>query len=345
MDKNIDVLIVGGGICGRLAQLELEKRGQRTLVIDAPGSNHCTAVAAGLANPIIGKYFTVGWRVDEFFVDLAGYYGALEKRLTTSFFTPKPLKRIIASAGEQNTWLSKSHLDKYVGFCSFSHETIEGLHTSFGVLDVARGGEMRTRDFLKACNEQLPTLAATYTDELLDLENKQYAGVPFQQIIFAEGHRVMQNPLWHKQIKIVPNKGEILEIKTELPAGGYIVLGPIFLQHLADDRWRVGATYEAGETILEPTSAKKEELQDRLEKILAVPYTVVDHYCGVRPTTPDRKPAIGVHPQYDFMYLLNGMGSKAVSMAPTLVGELIDAMLLGSALHEDVALQRFEKWV
>jgi glycine/D-amino acid oxidase-like deaminating enzyme len=84
MDKNIDIHIVGGGISGRLAQLELQARGKSTLVLDAPEANHCSAVAAGLANPVIGKYFSVGWRVEDFFADFfaAGFLLVAAFRIT-----------------------------------------------------------------------------------------------------------------------------------------------------------------------------------------------------------------------------------------------------------------------
>ena len=84
MHESIDCLIIGGGISGRLIQLEMESRGLSTLVYDSPKGNHCTQVAAGLANPVVGKYFTIGWRAQEFFTPLADYYADLENRLDAS---------------------------------------------------------------------------------------------------------------------------------------------------------------------------------------------------------------------------------------------------------------------
>jgi len=339
--QKVECLIVGGGICGRLLQLNLEQRGINTLVYDSPSGNHCTAVAAGLANPLVGKFFTVGWRANEFFPHLASFYANLEKRLSTSFFRPRLLKRIISTAGEQNIWLSKAHQSKYVGFCSFAHEDLVGLNTHFGVLNVLQGGELDTRSFLEGCDSQLNTRKEDIDYTKLDLINKEYNGVTFDKIIFAEGHKLRDNPIWNKYIKVVPTKGELLVIETDLEPHGSIYLGSVFMQHLCDNRWRVGSTYNKNDATLHPTAMMKDDLVTKLEKVLQLPYKVIDHYCGIRPASVDRKPLLGEHPEYKNSYVVNGMGSKAVSMAPVLVDELVDYMYGEGELHESVLLNRF----
>jgi glycine oxidase len=109
-------------------QLELQRRGCSTLVYDISQNNKSTVIAAGLANPLVGKFFTIGWRADEFFAPLTGFYEELENRLDSSFYRACRMRRIIAHAGEQNIWLSKAHKEKYKGFCDFSNESIAGLN-------------------------------------------------------------------------------------------------------------------------------------------------------------------------------------------------------------------------
>ncbi len=339
--QKIDCLIVGGGICGRLLQLELEKKGKSTLVYETPQANHCTTVAAGLANPLVGKFFTVGWRAAEIFPTLASYYHALEKRLSSSFFRPINYKRIISSAGEQNIWLSKAHKAKYNGFCSFSNETISGLNTQFGVLNVRQGGEMNTRVFLKACEKLLATCFETFDLKDLNTQHKRYQDVIYENIIFAEGYKLTANPLWNDNVTIIPTKGELLTLDIDLEPKGDIYLGSVFLQHIKDRTWRAGSTYARNDSTLNPTNMMRDDITDKLEKVVNIPYKIVDHYCGVRPATLDRKPIIGRHPLYKDLYVINGMGSKAVSMAPLLVEELLDYMYQGTDINESVDLHRF----
>ena len=338
--QKVDCLIVGGGICGRLLQLELEKQGKTTLVYDAPTPNHCTAVAAGLANPLVGKFFTIGWRADEIFPPLASYYQSIEKRLSSSFFRPTNFKRIISSAGEQNIWLSKAHKAKYQGFCSFANETIPGLNTQFGVLNVLQGGEMDTRTFLAACEEQLTTRKSLFHIEKLHISERTYDDIAYENIVFAQGYELADNPLWSDIIKIVPTKGELLTVHTDLEPQGDIYLGSVFLQHLEGKKWRAGSTYAQNDRTLHPSDIMRDDLTVKLDKVLNLPYEIVDHYCGVRPASLDRKPVLGNHPLYNNMYVLNGMGSKAVSLAPLLAAELVSNMYRNTKLNESVDLLR-----
>lgn len=339
--QKVDNLIVGGGICGRLLQLQLQKEGKSTVVYDSPVPNHCTAVAAGLANPLVGKFFTIGWRADEVFPPLSTYYATLEKQLHTSFFRPIGFKRIISSAGEQNIWLSKAHKSKYAGFCSFENEKIEGLNTSFGVLHVKQGGEMDTTAFLAACAMYLPTQKEDFDVCKLDVLAKTYNEWCFDKIIFAEGYKIAENPLWNSLAHIVPTKGELLTIETDLELKDTVYLGAVFLQHISENTWRVGSTYNQNDSSLLPTAANKEDLTRKLDKVINTRYEVKNHYCGVRPSSLDRKPILGEHPKHEDVYVVNGMGSKAVSLAPLLIAEMVAFMYGREKLNENIKLLRF----
>lgn len=339
--RKVDNLIIGGGICGRLLQLQLQKEGKSTLVYDSPVPNHCTAVAAGLANPLVGKFFTIGWRADEIFPPLADYYASLEKQLNASFFRSVGFKRIISSAGEQNIWLSKAHKSKYAGFCSFENEQIEGLNTSFGVLTIKQGGEMDTTAFLHACDQFLPTQKEDFNWHNLDVLAHTYDGLYFDKLIFTEGYKITENPLLKTLVKIVPTKGELLTIETDLEPKNTIYLGAVFLQHLIGKTWRVGSTYNQNDSSLNPTTANREDLIYKLDKVINTSYVVKSHYCGVRPASIDRKPILGEHPAYAGVYVVNGMGSKAVSLAPLLISEMVDFMYGRATLNETVNLLRF----
>ena len=340
MHESIDCLIVGGGISGRLLQLELERRGQSTLLYDSPQGNHCTQVAAGLANPVVGKYFTIGWRAHEFFTPLADYYADLENRLDASFFSPKVMLRIIASAGEQNIWLSKAHQDKYKGFCSFENRKIEGLNTHFGVLKVEQGGSMNTRAFLDACNLTLATRLEDFDYRSLNTTSNTYKTISYKYIVFAEGYRVSENPYFNN-LPISPTKGELLEIEAEGISDEFIYLGSVFVQPIGKNKWRIGSTYQQNDSSLNPTDIMKEDLITKLNKVVTKPYKVVKHLCGVRPASEDRIPLLGVHPDIENMFIVNGMGSKAVSMAPLLTTEMVNYMLDKVPLPKEVDLSRF----
>lgn len=340
MADSVDFLVIGGGISGRLLQCELAKRNASTLVLDLPEHNHSTKVAAGLANPLVGKFFTIGWRAPEIFADLRTYYTELETRLGASFFRPCSFKRIISSASEQNIWLSKAHKEKYKGFCSFANEKVSGLHVHFGLLAVEQGGELHTPRFLQAC-KSLPTKNESFNFEKLNLASHTYDSISYQKIIFCEGYKQMANPIFRELVRVIPTKGEMLDIETNLEPKGDIYLGSIFLQHIEGKKWRAGATYEQNQTNLDPTEMMQEDLTAKLDKVLDLPYNIVSHYCGIRPASVDRKPILGEHPMHKDTYIMNGMGSKAVSLSPLLAKEMADLLLYNTSLHPDVDIARF----
>ena len=73
--------------------------------------------------------------------------------------------------------------------------------------------------------------------------------------------------------------------------------------------------------------------------------SIVNQSFGFRPTTPDRKPFIGEHPLIKNIYTLNGMGSKAVLMAPLLINELLESIFENKQLDNLVDIKRFIKKV
>lgn len=341
MSETIDFIIVGGGISGRLMQLVLQNQGGTTLVFDEANSNQSSIVAAGLANPLVGKFFTIGWRANDFFNGLTDFYQDLENRLDVHFYKPCTMRRIIASAGEQNIWLSKAHQSKYVGFCDFSPEPIPGLDTNFGILNVHQGGELDTRLFLKACYENLPTDNSKFDFTQLNMAENRYGNLKFKHIIFCEGYKVMENSYFNTLLNVVPTKGELIEIDTELAPEGDVYLGSVFLQHLYDKRWRVGSTYSQGDSSPLTTEMMKNDLLVKLDKTLCLPYKLIEHYCGIRPASIDRKPILGTHPMHKNMHLVNGMGSKAVSLAPLLTQEMSEYLINNTPLYPEVDIQRF----
>jgi glycine/D-amino acid oxidase-like deaminating enzyme len=176
---------------------------------------------------------------------------------------------------------------------------------------------------------------------LLHIRESKYKNTRYGQIVFCEGYRMVSNPLFNELLSIVPTKGEILEIETDLKPANDIYLGAIFLQHLHAKKWRVGATYQTGDITTTPTESMKNDLLAKLESTLNLSFNVVNHYCGIRPASPDRKPMMGTHPTYQNVHLVNGMGSKAISLAPVLVREMCDYMINNSPLHPEVDIQRF----
>ena len=85
MPKQVDVLIIGQGICGTFLSLELERAGLSYLVIDEVRPFSASRAAAGLINPVTGRRLVTTWMIDELLAFAQERYGELATLLGSSF--------------------------------------------------------------------------------------------------------------------------------------------------------------------------------------------------------------------------------------------------------------------
>ena len=111
---------------------------------------------------------------------------------------------------------------------------------------------------------------------------------------------------------------------------------------LDNELFWVGATYDNSDKKSIPTQLKKEWLIEKLESIITLPYKIIDHKASMRPTTIDRRPMIGFHPDYKNIYLLNGLGSRGVLLAPTLSCWLYNHIYKSAPIPKEVDVERFK---
>ncbi|HZF65960.1 MAG TPA: FAD-dependent oxidoreductase, partial [Chitinophagaceae bacterium] len=76
---------------------------------------------------------------------------------------------------------------------------------------------------------------------------------------------------------------------------------------------------------------------------LKVPYKIVDHKAALRPSTLERRPFVGFHPQHPSVGILNGMGTKGSSLAPFFAHQLVQNICFGSPITDEANVQRFSR--
>ncbi|MGC4022408.1 MAG: FAD-dependent oxidoreductase [Cyclobacteriaceae bacterium] len=108
MKIKVDHIIVGQGLAGSCLALQLISRKKEIVIFDEPSKNRSSSVAAGLFNPISGKWMTKAWMADEVFPELFSFYHEAEKELHSNFFYPRPVYRPFISIEEQNEWMARS---------------------------------------------------------------------------------------------------------------------------------------------------------------------------------------------------------------------------------------------
>jgi glycine/D-amino acid oxidase-like deaminating enzyme len=86
-----------------------------------------------------------------------------------------------------------------------------------------------------------------------------------------------------------------------------------------------------------------EQTTTYLKNWLKVPFKVLFQKAAVRPATVERRPFVGLHPKNNNIGLLNGMGTKGTSLAPFLAHQLVQHLLYGIPLMDEVNIKRFSR--
>jgi glycine oxidase len=352
--KNVDYLIVGFGIAGAALALQLRKRGQKVVVYDRPFENQASRVAAGLFNPVTGKLLTKTWNADKLFSYLHGFYREAEEITGEKFFHPKNICIPFGSALEQNNFMVKEGLKDFVEEIYTSRRFSDMIYDDFGGVILKKSGFIDTIKYLDAVSKLLASEGSyeehdfIHNDLLVHGDHVSYRGVSAKAVVFCEGRRVRDNP-WFSWVPIKPLKGETIEIqlRRETPhifnRGVYVVQSPsapVLPAQFPGITYKVGATYShdisEGATI-----AGKNELKEKLLALFRTNFRVGHQTWGIRPTTPDRRPLAGNHPDHENLLIFNGMGTKGVSLAPYYSAVLSEHILGTSNIESEVNISRF----
>ena len=91
----------------------------------------------------------------------------------------------------------------------------------------------------------------------------------------------------------------------------------------------------------QPTKKGKEELMSKLKTFLSCEFEVVQHLAGIRPTVKDRRPLVGRHPEHKNLYVLNGLGTRGVMIAPYVAEKLYQFIENNEPLDSEIDVNRF----
>ncbi|MBT8184640.1 MAG: FAD-binding oxidoreductase [Eudoraea sp.] len=343
----LDYLIVGMGLAGVAFSETLETQGRSFMVV-SDTSQTSSIVAAGLYNPVILKRFTLAWKADEQMPLVPPFYAALERKLDVKLDYKLPMLRRFASVEEQNNWFTAADKNGLQQFLSTEIQSNKNpaLNAPFGYGAVLRTGRIDTAILLKSYTDYLiekeQFVKETFDYDALEVQPKciTYKSIKAKQIVFCEGYGLKSNPFFN-YLPLNGTKGELLTIKARDLKEPNIIKSSVFIIPIGNDLYRVGATYKWKDKTNLPTPEAKSELLEKLETFLRCDYAVADHVAGVRPTVTDRRPLVGQHPKYEHMYLLNGMGSRGVMIAPYVSRQLSDLIRYSKPLQPEIDIARF----
>lgn len=343
-------IIVGGGLAGMLLAWELYFKGDDFLVFtnDAPAASN---VAAGTWNPVTFRRMIPTWRAQEMVDAMLDFYPKIEKVLGADLLSMIEVEKILANEQEREFWASQAKTPESRDFLSTELEEvkIKGESKYMGI--VKQTGRLNLPEFVQLSHaffqKQNKLKKLTFDYKLLNENEASYDGdYSYNKIIFAEGYYAERNPFFN-WLPFKSVKGEVLTVKSEALNIKKIRKKNIFILPIGNHTYKVGATYHWRSLNWEPSEEGKAEILEKFEKIIDVPYEVIQHEAGIRPATHDRRPFIGQHPTHKNILIFNGLGSKGVFLGPLLASEFC-AHLTGAAcddasVHPEVSIKRCVK--
>ena len=184
--------------------------------------------------------------------------------------------------------------------------------------------------------------ALFYEDLQFEHEKVYWKEIVADKLIFCEGIASIQNPFFN-WLPFKAVKGEILDVEIKGNHLENIINQGIFILANQSDSFRVGATYHYQSLDAQITEEGRQELSQKLDKMLKLPYRITGQKGGIRPATRDRRPFIGLHPDYKQLGIFGGMGAKGVSLCPYYANHFYEHIELGKPLDKEVNIMRAAK--
>ncbi len=356
-----DFIIVGQGIAGTLLAYSLIKSGKNVLVIDNHHIGSSSKAAAGIINPITGRKYVKSWRIDDLLPFARQIYQELEALLGIEFYHERNVIRTMSNAKELNDWSLRTLEPGYAKYISDEVELgnyKDKTAPAFGYGEVLHGAQVDLPLLIESFKQYLAK-ENRILNEIFDFEqiiikpdHVRYKELNVNKIIFCEGGKARENPYFN-YLPFHGDKGEALIVR--IPDANFekmlkqqIFIVPLDTKHAGFDGrgmsnlYWIGATYERHYTDEQPSDKGFQYLHDHLKDLLKVPFEVVQHLAAVRPTVRDRRPFLGLHPQFPQLGIFNGLGTKGASLGPYWAKHFAAFLVNKKKLDEEVDIQRFE---
>ncbi len=346
----LDYIVVGAGLSGIAVSENLISLGKNIRVFENRSQSSST-VAGGIFNPVILKRFTLAWKADEQLKAAIPFYKGLEEKLNVKLVHNLPVYRRFNSVEEQNNWFEAMDKPSVAPFLDEKLVTSlnPNIQSQFSFGQVREAGTIDTELLLNeyraylAGRDQIVFEDFKYNEVKVLKSSVSYRDIEAKKIIFCEGFGLKNNKFF-SYLPLQGNKGEYIIIRSKDLKLEVAVKSSVFILPLGNGLYKVGATYDNNDKTQEPTEKSKNELLGHLRRMITCSFELVDQVAGIRPSTRDRRPLAGRHPELEQLYCCNGFGSRGVLIAPPLAEEVVNLCENGIPLSAETDLKRFDKY-
>lgn len=355
----IDVIILGQGLAGTTLAWSLRRLGARIIVVDRSEPITSSKIAAGLITPITGTKMIRSWRQPELWPVAETFYRSIEAETHTTLLSHPVMVRFFGDDQERVQFERRTSAGQYRGltiknYASDHEEGIrkQGISSAVGGFEMSPAGRLDVRAYLATSRTQFEA-ADEFLEADVDVSREielvgDHVSIPrfnitANHLVFCQGYEPGNHP-WFGAVELKPAKGEILTVRIPGLKESRVVHAGIWVAPLGGDLYRVGATYDWRHMDQRPTEDARHELEQQLDRLVQMPFEVVDHLAAVRPIHKNQYPVMGRHPMIPALSYFNGLGSKGSLQAPFFARQYAAHLINGTPLDPDVDLSRRTKF-
>lgn len=362
MIHKTDFCILGGGIAGLSLADALHEYDIASVVIEQNeiGSG-ASGTPGGLVNPATGRRAKKTWKAEQCYEAISSNLEKVQAFSGRTFYhrngllRPALLEKMARKMREQyeeTTWPD--------GWCEWkTQDEIQEIHPGINCVDgglwlpigitVDVGTYMEAYvhfledSGIKIICGQKPYPISEDDHWILELDELT---IQANHLVFATGHAIATSPFWD-WLPVNLIKGQVAKFKKES--------GPLSFSHSIsslgyiarldeENTFIQGSTYEHDFEHLDTDQEAEGYLRKRLKRTLPQlekESVIIDQWAGVRTSTPDYKPILGLHPAYNNLHLFAGLGSKGLLFGKFLAEHYADHLTQNIDLYPDIDINRF----
>jgi len=342
--KKVDYIIVGDGYAAFFFAHQLLLN-SKSFILFSDDSKSASRVSAGIINPVVLKKFTTFWLAQEQIDFLKATLLEIQKYTFRNYLIDEPVHRIFHDENEKKLWLKKSDEEDLSLFLNKEFHSFSVINNPFESGEVLQSARLDVKnffiDFESYLIEKRFLVKEKFSYENLKPLQKAYKDVQFQSVVFCEGMGVKQNPFF-SEIPVNPNKGHHLKVRlSEKLKDNATFKKKHFLFSYNGNLHYYGGTYDREQTNENIDESAVTQLENGLSEIYPHSFETASVEFGFRPTVKDRRPILGQHPEFENLYVFNGLGARGILNGCYFSKHLFDFIESGKPLPPEVSLERF----
>jgi glycine oxidase len=348
LKKEVENLIIGGGIAGVWMAFQFLKNKRTFALIDKPGLSVSSSVAAGIFNPVLPGRQKKSYQADLIYPQLCKKYHEVEALIGSKVLYSPKINYVFEDQKSANDWAILSESDHFRDYTTVrAGDLSPNIPCAFGYLEINHSGRVDIPKFLSGFKEKISSpnyfYQIAYDDSRLEINDEVivYNNIHAERVIFCQGAGMNHNALTD-HLPLRPAKGEVLIIKTSDHFEDIIPQNGVFMLPLGDQTYKIGSNFEWEDLSYQTTEKAREEILRKFTKWYKGDFEILDQQAGLRPSSEDRRPILGAVPGIKNAYVFNGLGSKGIALSPFYSEMLYRHIYDGAAIDKEADIQRLK---